>query len=50
MTLADLEEGSAVFVDANVFVYHFVGASAEWRARSRVRRPRSSLPRYPTGS
>jgi hypothetical protein len=29
MTLAELEEGSVVFVDANVFVYHFVEASPE---------------------
>jgi uncharacterized protein len=32
MTLAELEEGSLVFVDANVFVYHFVGASSECTA------------------
>ena len=29
MTLAEIEEGAGVFVDANVFVYHFVGASSE---------------------
>ena len=29
MTLADIEDGAGVFVDANVFVYHFVGASPE---------------------
>jgi predicted nucleic acid-binding protein len=29
MTLAGIEEGSAVFIDANVFIYHFVGASPE---------------------
>ena len=29
MTLAHLEEGSAVFIDANVLIYHFVGASPE---------------------
>jgi uncharacterized protein len=29
MTLADIEDGAGVFVDANVFVYHFVGASSE---------------------
>ena len=32
MTLADIEEGAAVFVDANVFVYHFVGASSDCTA------------------
>ena len=32
MTLADLEEGSAVFIDADVFIYHFAGASGECRA------------------
>jgi len=32
MTLADIDEGSRVFVDANVFVYHFVGASSECTA------------------
>jgi predicted nucleic acid-binding protein len=32
MTLADIEEGSAVFIDANVFIYHFVGASQECTA------------------
>jgi predicted nucleic acid-binding protein len=32
MTLADLEEGAAVFVDANVLIYHFVGASPECTA------------------
>ena len=29
MTLADVEEGAALFVDADVFVYHFVGASPD---------------------
>lgn len=29
MTLAELSDGSAVFIDANVFVYHFVGASPQ---------------------
>ncbi len=29
MTLAEIEEGTRVFLDANVFVYHFVGASSE---------------------
>ena len=32
MTLAGIEEGSAVFIDANVFIYHFVGASPECTA------------------
>ena len=32
MTLADLADGVAVFVDANVFIYHFVGASPECTA------------------
>lgn len=32
MTLANLEEGSAVFIDANVLIYHFVGASQECTA------------------
>ena len=29
MTLAEIEEGAGVFVDANIFIYHFVGASPE---------------------
>lgn len=29
MTLAEIPDASAVFVDANVFVYHFVGASPQ---------------------
>ena len=32
ITLADIEEGAAVFVDANVFIYHFVGASEDCTA------------------
>ena len=32
MMLAGIEEGSAVFIDANVFIYHFVGASTECTA------------------
>ena len=32
MTLADIEDAAGVFVDANVFVYHFVGASPECTA------------------
>jgi predicted nucleic acid-binding protein len=29
MTLAEIPEASSVFIDANVFVYHFVGASVQ---------------------
>lgn len=29
MTLDTIEDGSAVFIDANVFIYHFTGASAQ---------------------
>ena len=32
MTLADIEAGAGVFVDANVFVYHVVGTSSECTA------------------
>lgn len=32
MTLPEVPEGSAVFIDANVFVYHFVGASPQCTA------------------
>ena len=32
MTLAELAEGSGVFIDANIFVYHFLGASLECTA------------------
>jgi predicted nucleic acid-binding protein len=32
MRLADLDEGSTVFIDANVFIYHFAGASPECTA------------------
>ena len=32
MTLGAIEEGSAVFIDANVFIYHFVGVSPECTA------------------
>jgi predicted nucleic acid-binding protein len=32
MTLAEIEEGTAVFIDGNVFVYHFAGASPECTA------------------
>ena len=29
MTLADLQEGACVFIDANIFIYHFGGQSLE---------------------
>jgi predicted nucleic acid-binding protein len=29
MTIDAIEEGSAVFIDANVFIYHFTGASSQ---------------------
>ncbi|MGH7332565.1 MAG: type II toxin-antitoxin system VapC family toxin [Candidatus Rokuibacteriota bacterium] len=32
MTLAEIEDGASVFVDANVFVYHFAGASSDCTA------------------
>jgi predicted nucleic acid-binding protein len=32
MRLADLRPGDAVFVDANIFIYHFGGGSLECRA------------------
>jgi len=32
MTLDAIEEGAAVFIDANVFIYHFVGASPQCTA------------------
>ena len=32
MTLNDLRRGALVFIDANVFVYHFSGVSAECKA------------------
>jgi predicted nucleic acid-binding protein len=32
MTFEAIEEGSAVFIDANVFIYHFVGASPQCTA------------------
>ena len=32
MTLADLRDGDSVFIDANIFIYHFGGQSAECRA------------------
>lgn len=32
MSLADLQEGERVFLDANIFIYHFVGRSAQCKA------------------
>ena len=32
MTLADLRDGDRVFIDANIFIYHFGGRSRECRA------------------
>jgi predicted nucleic acid-binding protein len=32
MTLADLRDGDRVFIDANVFIYHFGGQSLECKA------------------
>ena len=32
MTLEAIEEGAAVFIDANIFIYHFVGASRQCTA------------------
>jgi predicted nucleic acid-binding protein len=32
MTFAEIEQGSAVFIDANVFVYHFTGISSDCTA------------------
>jgi predicted nucleic acid-binding protein len=32
MTLAEIPAASTLFIDANVFVYHFVGASARCSA------------------
>lgn len=29
MGLSDIEAGSGVFVDANIFIYHFTGVSEE---------------------
>jgi predicted nucleic acid-binding protein len=31
MTLADLQDGNSVFIDANIFIYHFGGRSVECR-------------------
>lgn len=31
MTLTDIPAGSAVYIDANIFVYHFAGASPQCR-------------------
>ena len=32
MTLAEIDDGAGVFVDANVFIYHFLGASSDCTA------------------
>ena len=32
MTLAELPDDAMVFVDANIFVYHFTGVSAQCKA------------------
>ncbi|MCI0421940.1 MAG: type II toxin-antitoxin system VapC family toxin [Acidobacteria bacterium] len=32
MTLADVPDGATVFIDANIFVYHFTGVSPECKA------------------
>jgi|SRR5579862_8097090 len=32
MTLNEIEEGSTIFIDANVFIYHFTGASPQCKA------------------
>ncbi len=32
MTLAELRDGDTVFIDANLFIYHFGGRSAECKA------------------
>ena len=32
MILADLQEGACVFIDANIFIYHFGGQSLECKA------------------
>jgi predicted nucleic acid-binding protein len=32
MTLADLQDGDRVFIDANIFIYHFGGQSLECKA------------------
>ena len=29
MKLTEIPEGEAVFIDANIFIYHFAGASEE---------------------
>ena len=48
MTFDAIEEGSAVFIDANVFIYHFAGASPQCTALlSRAANPANcgALPR-----
>ena len=32
MSLADLRDGDRVFIDANIFIYHFGGRSLECKA------------------
>ena len=32
MSLADLQDGDRVFIDANIFIYHFGGRSLECKA------------------
>jgi predicted nucleic acid-binding protein len=32
MTLTEVPAGATVFIDANIFVYHFTGVSPECRA------------------
>ncbi len=32
MTLADLQDGDRIFIDANIFIYHFGGRSPECKA------------------
>ena len=61
MTFADLAAGEAIFLDANLFVYHFVSdprtvplavsfSSASRTKKSGAQPPRTSLPRWPTAS
>jgi len=32
MILADLQDGDSIFIDANIFIYHFGGQSAQCKA------------------
>ena len=32
MVLSDLPDGASVFLDANIFIYHFSGVSPQYRA------------------